>query len=268
MRQRWSLDSIDWHAIRRTPDSEPDALFYLVAAASFLESTTDRYTSNLIAQFDGDDEVTAWLEGNWLPEEIQHGWALRRYAEIAWPDFAWDRAYSSFLEEFAAYCCADELEPTRAREMASRCVVEMGTASYYTTLSRISPDPVLARIARCIAEDEIRHYKHFYRYFCRYQRTERASRVAVASALLRRLRMIDGQDSFITMKHLYRARHPGMPFDDRMCRTLRRDSRQFIGGHFPYRMCVQMLLKPLHLSPLTHRIALPITETLARWAVP
>jgi hypothetical protein len=152
--------------------------------------------------------------------------------------------------------------------MASRCVVEMGTASYYTTLSRISRDPVLATIARRIAEDEIRHYKHFYRYFCRYQQAEPASRPAVFGALFNRIRMIDGEDSFITMKHLYRARHPDQSFDNSIYRNLRRNSRELIRPHFPHRMCVQMLLKPLGLGPRAHRIAVPVTETLARWMVP
>jgi hypothetical protein len=268
VRQRWTLDSIDWHAVRSDAAGEPEALFYLVAAASFMESTTDRYTRSLIDQFSGDDEITCWLERHWLPEETQHGHALRRYVQIAWPDFEWDRVYASFREEFSAHCLADGVEPTRTREMASRCVVEMGTASYYTTLSRLSHDPVLATIARRIAEDEVRHYKHFYRYFCRYQRAEPASRRAVCSALLNRLRMIDGDDSLITIKYLYKARHPGEPFDDRIYRSLRRRSRQLIRPHFPHRMCVQMLLKPLGLGARTRRVVVPVMETLARRIVP
>jgi|SRR5580700_5748520 hypothetical protein len=268
VQQRWTLDSIDWRAIRSDAVAEPDSLFYLVAAASFMEITTDRYTRNLLDQFFDDDEITSWLERHWLPEEIQHGHALRRYVQIAWPDFDWDRVYESFLEEFSAYCSADVLEPTRTREMASRCVVEMGTAGYYTTLSRLSPDPVLATIARRIAEDEVRHYKHFYRYFRRYQQAEPASRPAVCSALWNRLRMIEGEDSFIALKHLYRARHPGKPFDSSKYRDLRRNSRQLIRPHVPHRMCVQMLLKPLGLGPRARRIAVPVSETLARWIVP
>jgi hypothetical protein len=267
-RQSWSLDSIDWRAIVSGPERELDTLFYLVAAASFIESTTDRYTANLIGQFYDDKEITSWLEQQWLPEEMQHGRALRRYVQIVWPSFDWDRVYKSFLGEFLDHCGADELEPTRTREMASRCVVEMGTASYYTTLSRISPDPVLATIAGQIARDEVRHYKHFYRYFCRFQKTEPASRRAIFSALLNRLRMIDGQDSFIAMRHLYQTCHPGEPFDIRIYHNLRRCSRQLIAPHFPYRMCVQMLLKPLDLSPRVHRIALPVVETLARRVAP
>jgi hypothetical protein len=83
VQQRWSLDSIDWRAIRGDAVTKSEVLFYLVAAASFIESTTDRYTQNLIDQFFGDDEITSWLERHWLVEEIQHGHALRRYVQIA-----------------------------------------------------------------------------------------------------------------------------------------------------------------------------------------
>jgi hypothetical protein len=151
--------------------------------------------------------------------------------------------------------------------MASRCVVEMGIASFYTTLSRISQAPVLATISHLIAEDEIRHYKHFYRYFCRYQQTERTSRRAVFNALLNRLRMINGEDTVIAVKHLYRAGHPGEQLDNHVYQTLRRRSRQLLRPHFPHRMCAHMLLRPLDLGPRARRIAVPITETLARWVV-
>src|SRR5260370_10093752 len=107
LRQRWSLDSINWRAIRRNEVGEPDALFYLVAAASFMESTTDRYTRNLIDQFFGDDEITSWLERHWLPEELQHGHALRRHVQIACPNFEWDRVYESLLQELSPYYSAN-----------------------------------------------------------------------------------------------------------------------------------------------------------------
>src|SRR6201996_8452156 len=164
-RQHWSLADIPWNTIRHDVIANRDAFFYLVASASLMESATDLYTENLIEFLAGDDEVTSWLEHYWLPEELQHGRALRRYVETAWPEFEWEPAYLRFVEEFRPFCDTS-LETKRSLEMASRCVVEMGTASYYTTLSRASPEPVLSLLARRIAEDEVRHYKHFYR-FCR-----------------------------------------------------------------------------------------------------
>jgi len=265
---RWSLDSIDWSLLRPEAVAGNEAIFYLIAAASFVEATTDLYTSNLIGYFAGDDEITAWLKAHWLPEELQHGQALRRYVQLAWPNFDWDRAYQGFLPEFAAQCADDGVEPTRSREMASRCCVEMGTASYYRTLSRMTDEPVLSQLARYISEDEVGHYKHFYRYLKKYQAQEGRGRGGIARALYNRLRMIDGADSRIATKHIYRERHPGRHFDERVYRELRRESRPLIQRHFPHRMCIQMLLKPLGLGARTQRMMLPVLEAAARRVVP
>ena len=265
---RWSLDSIDWGALRRDVVVGDEAMFYLIAAASFVEATTDLYTQNLLDYFEEDAEITAWLRVHWLPEELQHGRALRRYVQIAWPDFDWDGVYEGFLPEFTAQCADDGVEPTRTREMASRCCVEMGTASYYRTLSRMTDDPVLAALTGHIADDEVNHYKHFYRYLKKYQAREGGQRRGIVRALWNRLMMIDGADSRIAMSHIYRARHPGSAFDERLYRRLRRASRPLIQRHFPHRMCVQMLLKPLGLGPRSHRIAVPVLEAMVRRVVP
>jgi len=266
-RQHWSLDDIPWHAIRRDAVAPAETLFYLLASASLMESATDLYTENLVDYFAGDEEITSWLEQYWLPEELQHGRALRRYVEAAWPQFDWEPARRRFVEEFRPFCDT-ALESTRTLEMASRCVVEMGTASYYRTLSHASPDPVLAMLTGHIAEDEVRHYKHFYRYFRRYQDTETPGRAAVLAALWRRLRMTGGDDSYIVLKHVYRTRHPGQPFDVEAYRRVRRQCRALLHDHFPHEMSVRMLLKPLGLGPRTQRMTLPMIAAVARRVVP
>src|SRR4029077_5634249 len=107
----------------------------------------------LIDFFAGDEEVTSWLADHWLPEELQHGRALRRYFEVRGPRCCWEPPRGRFVEESRPFCDV-ALEPSRSLEMASRCVVETGTASYYRTLSHASPEPVLAMLTRHIAEDE------------------------------------------------------------------------------------------------------------------
>jgi hypothetical protein len=266
-RQRWSLDDIPWQAIRRDDKTSTEAFFCLVASASFMESATNLYTENLVEFFAGDEEVTSWLERYWLPEELQHGRALRRYVETARPEFDWEPAYQRFVEEFRPYC-EISLEAVRSLELASRCVVEMGTASYYTTLSRASGDPVLSILARRIADDEVRHYKHFYHYFRNYREAERPSRADVVPALWRRLRMTGGDDSFVVLKHVYGAHRPGEPFDLQVYRRLRRAGRDLVRDHFPYEMAVRMLLKPLDLGPRTQRAVLPVALAVARRLVP
>jgi len=266
-RRHWSLEDIPWHAIQHDAVARNKAFFYLVASASLMESATDLYTENLIDFFVDDKEVASWLEHYWLPEELQHGRALRRYVEIAWPEFDWEPAFRRFVEEFRPFCDV-ALEAARSLEMASRCVVEMGTASYYTTLSRGSPEPVLSVLTRRIVEDEVRHYKHFYRFFRKYRGMESPSRAAVVPALWRRLRVSGGDDSFIVLKHVYTARHPGDSFDLGVYRNLRRECGDLVRDHFPHEMSVRMLLKPLGLGPRTQRAALPLALALARRLVP
>ena len=266
-RQHWTIDDIPWQAIRHDAVAESEGYFYLVASASLMESATDLYTENLIDYFSGDEEVTSWLEKYWLPEELQHGEALRRYVEVAWPGFDWQPVRQRFVEEFKPYCDMS-LEPTRSQEMASRCVVETGTASYYRTLSRASPEPVLAMLTRHIAEDEVRHYKHFYRYFRKYRDIENTGRSAIAPALWRRLRMTGGEDRLVVLKHVHGARHPRATFDNAVYRRVHQQCRQILRPHFPLEMCVRMLLKPLALGRNAQRVTVPVLTTLGRRFVP
>jgi hypothetical protein len=266
-RRHWSLDDIPWTAVRRDAVARNEALFYLVAAASLMESGTDLYAANLIEFFAGDDEIASWLKDYWLPEELQHGRALRRYVEAAWPDFPWSAVREGFIEEFRPFC-DEALEAARSLEMASRCVVEMGTASFYRGLSRASPDPVLAAVTDRIARDEVRHYKHFYRFFRRYRAAERPGRSAVGPALWRRLRMTGGEDRVIVLKHIHAARRPGVRFDDSVYRDVRRQCRELMRPYFPVEMSIRMLLKPLDLGPLTLRLTVPVLSALARRVVP
>ncbi|MGH8306673.1 MAG: ferritin-like domain-containing protein [Gammaproteobacteria bacterium] len=263
--QRWNLDDIPWHSIDRTALADGEMFFYLVTTASFIETATDTYARNLIEYYAGDAEATAWLEQHWQHEELQHGCALKRYVQTAWPDFDWDQVYQAFFAEFSENCKVEALEPTRCLEMVSRCIVEMGTSSYYTSLSGLSPDPVLSLLTRLIREDEVRHYKYFYHYFLRYREREQVGRWTIFRAILRRLRMIDGEDSSIALKHAYGVRHPGAPFDNRLYRRIQKRGRYLMGPHFPHDMSVKMTLKPLDLNPRVQKIVVSSIAFLSRY---
>jgi hypothetical protein len=266
-RRHWSLDDIPWAALRRDAVAQSDALFYMVATASLMESATDVYTANLIEFFAGDDEIGSWLEDSWLPEELQHGKALRRYVEAAWPEFPWEAVREAFVEEFRPFC-DEALEPVRSLEMASRCVVEMGTASFYSGLSRASPEPVLAAVTGRIAKDEVRHYKYFYRFFRKYREREQPGRGAVGRALWRRLGMNRGEDRLVALKHVHAARRPGARFDDGAYRHVLRQCRELLRPRFPAEMSMRMLLKPLDLDPRLQRLILPVLVAVVRRVVP
>jgi len=254
----WSLDDIPWHAIEADRIRDDDALFLLVCSASFVESGSDTYTGNLVAQFDGDDEVGGWLREHWEPEELQHGRALQTYVRHVWPEFDWDAAYAAFFAEYERVCTMEELEPTRGQEMAARCIVEMGTTTYYQAIHAATTEPVLRDLAWRIRSDEVRHYKHFHAFFQKYQRTERLGRRQVLAALVRRAVELRNEDAAIALRHVAAWRRrtrlddgaaAGVPSD----RELKHQAYGVVSRHLPMDLAVRMAIKPLRLSPGVQR---------------
>lgn len=244
---RWHHEDLPLDAVERAAVADDRLLFYMVAGASFVEITTDLYTRNLIEYFQGDEEVQGWLEAGWEPEELQHGQALRRYVAAAWPDFDWETAYRAFFAEYKDCCQVEFLGPTRALEMARRCIVEMGTCTYYTMITRFTRCPVLAELAENIRTDEASHYRHFHDYFLRYRAEEKPSRPRVLRALVARIREIDGEDGYLAFKHVWQASNPRRPFEKRYYRRFTRAVRGLAAEHYPFRMAVHMTSKPLGL---------------------
>jgi hypothetical protein len=263
-RQHWRLEDIPWAQLRRDAVVDNETLFYMVSTASLIESATHIYSSNLAEHFSGDGEVEGWLRDGWEPEEMQHGRALREYCRHAWPEMDWDTVYAAFLADYGALCTMESLLPLRALEMVSRCVVEMGTSCYYTALSRASEDPVLQQVARHIYTDEIGHYKHFYRYFLRYREQEQVGRAQVMGALWHRLKIIEDEDTYIALKHVYAVRHPGRPFGPRIYKRLIKQVRTLAAKHFPHQLSAKMLLKPLDVPPMAQRMIEPLVEGFSR----
>jgi hypothetical protein len=261
----WSMDAVPYHALAREQVHEDALLFYILASASFVEVTSDIYTRNLVEFCHDDQEIVDWLKLNWEKEELQHGAALKRYVQTAWPEFDWDGAYRGFLAEFTRFCSVDQLAETRALEMAARCVVETGTATFYRALSELSSEPVLRQIASEISADEVRHYKHFYRFFLRYREREHPSRAAVLRTLWRRIGEVDGEDAFYAFKHVLLGRHPDAGFQSSDYEAFRSSLRPLAKRHFPYDMATKMLLKPLDLSAPLGRLLVPAVTSATRF---
>jgi hypothetical protein len=252
----WSIKDIPFQELDYDVVHDDRQLFYSLAAASFVEITADLYTTNLIAFFQGDDEVVSWLSQRWEPEELQHGATLKRYVETAWPEFDWNAAYRGFLAEYSRHCA---VASTQTLELAARCVVETGTATAYRALSVMTAEPVLKRIATNIAADEVRHYKYFYRFFQRCYERDQTSRLAIARALWQRMTEVDTEDAFFAFKHVYLASNPGNEFQLEDYKAFRAHVRRVGEQYYPYNMAVRMILKPLNLrSPVVHVIVPPL----------
>lgn len=179
-RPLWSLADVPYGAIDPQKIVADTDWFYLLAGASFVEILSDLYTRNLVSYYADDEEAVAWLETEWQPEEMQHGRALRQYVETVWPDFDWEWAFAGFRQDYTPYCRTELLGPSRALEMAERCVVETGTSSFYAMIQAASPEPVLAQLASRIRNDEVHHYKYSTGFFViiRSRKTTPAGRLA------------------------------------------------------------------------------------------
>jgi len=263
----WCIDQIPFERIVRERLADEDAWFYVLAGASFVESLSDLYASNLLRQMENDSEAKHWLRARWEPEELQHGRALRRYVQAVWPAFDWQTAFDGFCADYRPHCKPELLEPTRALEMVARCVVEAGTSGLYRLLQQISPEPVLTTLLRHIRNDEVGHYKHFYHFFLRYLAIEGPSRWQVARVLQRRLGVIGQEDAYLALKNVFAVRNPGQTFSPREFQWFQHTAGQWARADYPYEMTVKMLLKPLRLPRLVNRMALPLVVHHARRVV-
>ncbi|MEX3786992.1 ferritin-like domain-containing protein [Paraburkholderia sp. JPY432] len=243
----WRIEDIDLTRIDRQKAAANEDLLLLLCAASFIESGTDLYTSNLSTFFNDDPEVSAWLNHEWEPEEMQHGRALQTYIAYVWPEFDWHTAFRNFMGEYSLTCSVDDFEKTRALEMVARCVVETGTATLYRAINECSDEPVLKQITDNIRTDEVRHYKHFFRYFKKYNRIEGNGRLAVLGALMRRVMEIKNEDSEIALRHVFAIRYPERVHDSAYNRERAARINKLVRRNLSADMCVKMLLKPLDL---------------------
>lgn len=261
----WSVSDIDYASIDVEKVRDNRTLFYLLTAASFIESGSDTYAGNLATYYAHVPEAATWLARHWESEELQHGFALRRYVEHVWPEFDWPRGYQRFFDEYSQTCSIDNFERSHALEMAARCVVETGTATYYRALEQASDEPVLRDLTRRIANDEVRHYKHFFRYFNALNGQERIGRARVLGALARRLLEIKNEDAEIALRNVLRVERNQEDVPERDVRALNSRCSAVVRRNLPLEMTVKMLLRPLHLhAGLERFIRRPLVAAVSR----
>ena len=254
----WSLADIDFAAIELERVRTDDVLFLLVCSASFMESGSDTYAGNLVVRFADDEEVGTWLREHWEPEELQHGRALKTYVQHVWPEFDWECAYAEFFAEYSRLCTMEQLEPTRGQEMAARCIVEMGTTTYYHALNSACAEPVLRDLTWRIRGDEVRHYKNFHAFFLKYRRLEQLGRHRVLAALVRRAVELRREDATIALRHVAAWRRHGRAgkveaADGAPDASLTREAYRLVSSHLPMDLAVRMAIRPLRLSPALQR---------------
>ena len=248
----WTLDDIPWD--RFDPTRVDPETVKVVKAASLVEHNGEDYATYLCNVFDDDPEFQGAAR-HWAREEVQHGRALRRWAELADPSFDFDATFRRFTAGFRLPLEAEEsVRGSRAGELIARCIVETGTSSWYTAIKDGTAEPVLREICRHIAADELRHYKLFYANLQRYLEAERLTgwgRLRVAAG-----RVAESEDDELAYAY-YAANGDGDPYDRRRCtRAYARRAYAYYRQHHVERG-MAMIFKAVGLDPQSrlHRVA-------------
>lgn len=190
--KHWTLDDIEWE--RFDPDKvDPDVL-KVVKSASLVEHNGRDYATYLCNVFADDSEFQDFARA-WAAEEVQHGQALGRWAEMADPGFDFAASFKRFTDGYRLPLDARKsVRGTRAGELVARCIVETGTSTYYTAMADAVEEPVLRQISKRIAGDEFRHYKLFYTHLNRYLEHDRIGRLRRLAVVFGRLNEADDDE--------------------------------------------------------------------------
>ena len=254
----WTLDEIAWHRFDRT-QLDPE-LVRIVKAASLVEHNGAAYARHLCLIFADDAEFQETAR-RWGEEETQHGVALARWAALADPAFDFAAAFARFQAGFRVdFDSARSRRGSRAGEMVARCIVEVGTSSYYTALREAAAEPVLREICRHIAADELRHYRLFYKNLDRCLAREPIGRFARVRIALGRV--AESEDDELAYAY-YAANAGHLPYDrQHYTRAYARRAYALYRPHHIERG-VAMLLKAVGLTP-NGRLSLVASRLLWR----
>lgn len=169
----WSLDDIPWHLFDASK-VDPE-LLSLAKSACMVEHNGRDYARYLREAFAGTPELHEIVE-DWAEEEVQHGMVLRKWAEMADPNFDFEKSFKEFTTGYQLPKDVNaSVRGSYTGELVARCVVETGTSNYYTAIKEYTEEPVLKAICARIAADEFRHYKLFYDILNEYQPKEKIS---------------------------------------------------------------------------------------------
>ena len=206
--RHWTQDDIPWH--RFDPSKVDPDILKIVKAASLVEKNGDDYAVYLCNVFSDDPEFQGAARA-WALEEVQHGDVLGRWAELADSGFRFDAAFKTFTDGYKLPLDATKsVRGSRAGELVARCIVEVGTSSYYTALGNAAQEPVLKAICQRIAADELRHYKLFYENLRGYLAKEDLTQWQRLKVALGRI--AESEDDELAYAY-YAANGDGAPYD-------------------------------------------------------
>lgn len=211
--KHWRINDIGWDQF--DPAKIDPEIVPLVKAAAMVERNGTDYAAYLNGVF-ADDPDFRQAANDWAIEEVQHGDALGRWASQADPSWDYKAAFARYRAGFAIDTeAAASIRGSRTGELVARCMVEIGTSSYYSALGEATSEPVLKEICRHIAADEFRHFKLFYDHMRRYLAREQ---IGLAGRLWIALRRIgESEDDELAFAFHCGNEMPGMPYAHERC---------------------------------------------------
>jgi hypothetical protein len=106
-----------------------------------------------------------------------------------------------------------------------------------------------------IHRDEVRHYKHFYRYFNKYNAIEHHNHATVLGTLVRRRREILPSDAECGLWHPFDAQHKRASRKGREFRRAVARTTALVRRSYPTPMAIKMFLKPLASPPAVDHLS-------------
>lgn len=254
--EHWTIQGLPWDEL--SPGRvDPDTLA-IIKAAALVEYNARDYADYLCRVF-ADDAALQTDINRWAEEEVQHGAALGAWAGRIDPSWDFNAAMARFrtgykIDHFANDN-AESVRGSRSGELVARCMVEVGTSSYYTAIGRAVEEPVLKQICRHIAGDEFRHYKLFYDAMKRYLATENLGRFGRLKVALGRI--AESEDDELAYAY-YAANAPADAPYDRKTYNREYTTRAYrYYGRAEVDRAISMVFKACGFKPntLPHRMA-------------
>lgn len=208
MSEKWKYEDIDWSLF--DPKKVNPETVRIIKAGSVVEHNGSDYGLYLQNVFAGDElflkEIKAWSK-----DEIKHGKVLAQWVTMADPTYDFQERFKAYVDGFPIDIHAQEsIRGSRGAELLTRCMVEIGTSSFYSAVKDSTDEPLLKHICAKIAADELRHYKLFYTHYQRYQAHEKISlrkRIGIALG-----RLFENEDDELAFAY-YTANKETRPYN-------------------------------------------------------
>jgi len=171
MDEKWKFEDIDWSQFdSRLVDFD---IVRVLKAGSVIEHNGSDYGLYLKNVFAGDDVFIKEVD-SWSNDEVKHGRVLANWVKLADPTYNFEERFKAYVDGFPiATDSKESIRGSRSAELLTRCMVEIGTSSFYSAIKDATDEPLLKQICGKIAADELRHFKLFYKHLQRYKKVEK-----------------------------------------------------------------------------------------------